>query len=103
VKKLLAYIFLTIFSFQVLPVKEIGKILFKGQMTEEIHESGPSPDNGNAKLKKGTDPFRLHNFDTKDIARIQYLSAKICIAIVEAERLPKQFIPDIVTPPPNFA
>lgn len=102
-KKLLAYIFLTIFSFQVLPVKEIGKILFKGQMTEEIHESGHSGDNNNAKLKKGTDPFRLHNSDTEAIARMQHLSAQICLAILQAESLPMQFIPDIVTPPPNFA
>lgn len=40
-KKFLAIIFLTIFAFQVLPVKAIGKILWDGQMTEEVHEHGP--------------------------------------------------------------
>ncbi len=40
-KKLLAILFLTIFAFQVLPVKAIGKILWDGQMTEEVHEHGP--------------------------------------------------------------
>jgi hypothetical protein len=99
-KKWLAYIFLTIFSFQVLPVKEIGKILFKGQMTEEIHESADGP--VSVKLKKGTDPFKLHPGDFEQTARLQYLSAKLSLAIVESEWHPSQFIPDIVTPPPNF-
>jgi len=40
-KKFLAIIFLTIFAFQVLPIKAIGKILASGQMTEEVHEHGP--------------------------------------------------------------
>lgn len=40
-KKFLAIIFLSIFAFQVLPVKAIGKILWDGQMTEEVHEHGP--------------------------------------------------------------
>jgi len=38
----LAIVFLTIFSFQILPVKEIGKILWNGTMTEEVHEHGPT-------------------------------------------------------------
>ena len=40
-KKFLAIIFLTVFAFQVLPIKAIGKILWDGQMTEEVHEHGP--------------------------------------------------------------
>ena len=28
------------FTFQVLPIKQIGKILWNGQMTEEVHEGG---------------------------------------------------------------
>ena len=34
----LAYLMLTIFSFQVLPVKELGRFIAKGQLTEEIHD-----------------------------------------------------------------
>lgn len=40
-KKILAILFLTIFTFQVLPIRQIGKILWDGQMTEEVHENGP--------------------------------------------------------------
>jgi hypothetical protein len=101
-KKWLAYIFLTIFSFQVLPVKEIGKILFKGQMTEEIHEADLA-DGSPSKIKKSTDPFRLHPTETEQTARIQYISHRASLAVVESERLPLQFIPDIFTPPPNVA
>lgn len=101
-KKWLAYIFLFIFSFQVLPVKEIGKILFKGQMTEEIHEADLA-DGSSSKLKKGTDPFRIYHLDTEQTARIQYFSHRASLAVIESERLPLQFIPDIFTPPPNRA
>ncbi len=100
-KKWLAYIFLIIFSFQVLPVKEIGQILFKGQMTEEIHEADVN--DCSSKIKKGTDPFRIHSTETDQTARIQYYSHRAILAVLESERLPGQFVPDIFTPPPNRA
>jgi len=101
-KKWLAYIFLTIFSFQVLPVKEIGKILFKGQMTEEIHEADVT-DGSSSKIKKDADPYRLHPTETELAARIQYTSKKASLAIIKSEKIPGQFIPDIFAPPPNLA
>jgi len=39
-RRLIAILFLTIFSLQLLPVETIGKILWNGQMTEEVHEQG---------------------------------------------------------------
>jgi hypothetical protein len=96
-KNLLAYIFLFIFSFQVLPVKEIGQILFKGLMTEEIHEASHD-DSGSCKLKKA-DLKVFYKPETS--ASVQYLSSKLAVAIHEAERLPRHFVPDIITPPPN--
>jgi hypothetical protein len=101
-RKLLAYIFLTIFSFQVLPVKEIGKILFKGMMTEEIHETCHNADDTpGSKLKKGAEPFKLINSEASLTAQILYLDRATETAIHEAERLPNNFVPDIFTPPPN--
>jgi len=38
-KQLLSIMFLTIFSFQIIPIKEIGKLLWSGQMTEEVHNT----------------------------------------------------------------
>lgn len=98
----LAYIFITIFSFQILPVKEIGKILFKGQVTEEVHEADTA-DSFAAKIKKGTDPFRLHPVETGQAALVQYINNRVTLAITLAERLPRQYVPDILTPPPNCA
>lgn len=96
-KKFLAYIFLFIFSFQVLPVKEIGQILFKGLMTEEIHETVDET-SGNSKVKK--EPAKLY-FKAEALASAKYLTRKIQIAIHESESLPRHFVPDILTPPPN--
>lgn len=43
-KQVLAYIFLIIFSLQCLPVKTIGKILAKNQLTEEVKQDCNSED-----------------------------------------------------------
>ena len=92
--------FLIIFSFQVLPVKQLGKMLFKNMMTEEIHECS-SADDGPTKLKKSTEYFKL--FEDQPLARISYLSNKVSTALHAAEALPNTHIPDIFAPPPNVA
>lgn len=40
-RRLLAILFLTIFTIQLLPLRVIGKMLWNNQMTEEVHENGP--------------------------------------------------------------
>lgn len=101
-KKWLAYIFLVIFSFQVIPVKELGKLLFKGQVTEEevIGFESTTDESPNLKLKKETDPFHPNTI-TQDHARIEFLTHQLITAIHIAERLPNNFVPEIFTPPPN--
>jgi hypothetical protein len=94
----LAYLFIIIFSFQVLPVKELGELLVKGTMTEEIHEAGVAEDGG--KLKGKSEAFKLvfvNNFGERN----RFLSHEVHTAIHKSERLPHTFIPDIITPPPN--
>jgi hypothetical protein len=102
-KHLVAYLFLFIFSFQVLPVKEIGKILFKNQLTEEVKESGCEDgcDGETSKLKKEGDPLQYTKLGEQQTARIQYLSHSLQTAIHEAERLPIHHVGEILTPPPN--
>ncbi len=39
-RKIVAFFFLFIFTFQVLPVKAIGKLIAKGTQTEEVKEDG---------------------------------------------------------------
>lgn len=96
----LATFFLLIFSFQVLPVKEIGKLLFKAQTTEEVHESH-TDDGPDLKVKKEGDPFQLSSFNITAAARQKDLSTKIAVVIHRTAILPDYHIPDILTPPPN--
>ncbi len=102
-KKLLACFFLFIFSFQILPVKELGKILFKNQLTEEIKEDyteTEKEDSETLKLKKDGDPL-IKGAHEQELARLEYLYHSIQTALHEAERLPLSHVADIFTPPPN--
>jgi hypothetical protein len=101
-KRYIAFFCFLLFSFQVIPVKEIGELLFKGQITEEeIHSSGNQQSEApNAKLKKDGDNTYYYNF-TQYNSRIEYANLRSDIAIQQAEKLPVSFVADIVTPPPN--
>ena len=100
-RQLIAYIFLFTFSFQMLPVKEIGAILFKGQMTEEeAHTCGAKGDNTNSKLGKFND-FLDNGLSDGHLSRIVFYNNSLSVALSMAEKLPMGFIPDIPTPPPN--
>ncbi len=96
----LAYIFLFIFSFQILPVKEIGKMLCKGTMTEEIHEGLADIDDEGCELKKQNDPYTTskENPETEQLFVFTYSG----LSVMHPQPISKQFIPDIVTPPPNL-
>jgi hypothetical protein len=98
-KKFVAYIFLFIFSFQVLPVKEIGSILFKGQMTEEIHETVDDTSPG-GKVKKEPE-VKLFIKNEMQALAMRFTSIAQ-LAIHGSANLPRHFVPDIFTPPPNF-
>lgn len=104
VKKWLAYILFIIFSFQILPVKELGKLLCKGQLTEEVQEEAladTEEEPAGAKLKKEAEQFKFHNSTIEFVARTQYYGHNIMVAIHEADHLPLVYLPDIPTPPPN--
>lgn len=100
VQKLLTIFFLFIFSFQVLPVKEIGKILFNGTMVEEIHESAPDNDEPTTKLKLENDPYTHHR--QFDYACRSLMLTSGGLGLLKPESISKQHIPDIITPPPNI-
>lgn len=100
-RHLIAYFFILVFSLQIIPIKEIGEILFKGQITEEeVHGHSQSTDD-NSKLKKqnGPNPFPS---SYQDYNRISCLSQRLNTAIHRAEILPPHFVPEIITPPPNI-
>lgn len=106
VRNVIAFICLFIFSLQMLPLKEIGAILFKGQITEEeVHGWDKADGDGSLlKLKKEGDPFD-HNITgiIQNDFRTSHLSHQLHTAILTAENIPPHFVPDILTPPPNTA
>jgi hypothetical protein len=101
VRKWIAYIFIMIFSLQVVPVKEIGKILFKGQITEEeVHGYALEENDDSPKLKKDGEPFDYSELSQNE-ARSASLSHEISTAMHSVAHLPDYHVPDILTPPPN--
>ncbi len=94
-RQFIACIFLTIFSFQVLPVKELGRLLFKSVMTEEVQGQDADID---GKVKKEIDLF---TFTPEKPLHTDVLGAKISVAIHYSDGLPDHHVPDILTPPPN--
>lgn len=92
-----------VFSFQILPVKEVGRFLSKSGITEELAEAEYGSDDtseSNTNLKKETDPYHntyfTHHYKISDIA-FNTLARTFIV-----QHIPKQFIPDILTPPPNY-
>ncbi|MCB0699900.1 MAG: hypothetical protein H6551_00125 [Chitinophagales bacterium] len=101
-KAIFASIFLLVFSLQVLPVKEIGKILSKGTLAEEVQEAeygGFDDSSETGKLKKDNDPFSANGYDLYH----DFLPSvsKSTIVRYAPRHMSKQFTPDILTPPPN--
>jgi hypothetical protein len=93
----LAYVMLTIFSFQVLPVKELGRLLFKAQLTEEIHEDLQEDD----EMKLSTLSFvRLSGISY--VERAVSFEQRQAVAIHTAGHIAHQHFPDIFAPPPNI-
>ncbi|MFZ9262076.1 MAG: hypothetical protein ACO3AW_03555 [Chitinophagaceae bacterium] len=78
-KRILAYFLLTIISFQILPIKEVGKIFYGNQMIEEICQDIDADDKSsevNEDFKKN-DLFiskHAHLFLSFHIARLSSIS-----------------------------
>jgi len=104
VKRWLAYFFLVIFSFQPLPVKAIGKLIAKRQMTEEVKndcddddDAGDDSDDDTLETLKEA---CLHHHSNDIVGRLTFaLSAQLYRQ--GAEDLPSAHVKDIHCPPPN--
>jgi len=99
-RPLLASVFLLIFSFQIIPVKEIGKILYKGQITEEevhVHSDAGK----HIKGKKGCDLVYHPHTAGENISRIVCYANLLRTVLAMTERLPNEYVPEVSTPPPN--
>jgi hypothetical protein len=102
-RKFLAYIFLLILSYQVVPIKELGKSIASGWFTEEVGEKNVSmgiEEDHLFKVKKHLSARHLElNHNSYSLIMLQNL---IDIALHYNERVSHQHFPDIFTPPPNI-
>lgn len=96
VKKIIALICLVVLSTQVLPLRQIGAILFNNQLTEEIAHSvdGGKKMNGEKEMH--------HCFYTVLNTTGKELSVTNNQSIYSRSRLVKLHIAEVPTPPPNI-
>jgi hypothetical protein len=80
---------------QVIPLRQIGAILFNNQLTEEIAHSS---DFG----KKLSEEKELHTYYPFLSVRIKILSDISNHSMYAHSRLVKQHIAEVPTPPPNL-
>lgn len=101
-KQLLAGILLLIISLQALPVKELGEILYMGLITEEIHEIEGDTE-GQTKIK----PAKLETTYKPDNGYQPVFNRRLCVmammAVHRTDHFLSQYVPDILTPPPNLS
>ena len=102
-RKLLAIIFLIIFSLQVVPLKGIGKMLCKSQVAGDMDDDD---DGGNdlppGKLVKFGDDMNLHATSWDPVTGSAYFENKILVFSNIDDTLPSVFVADITSPPPNL-
>lgn len=95
-KKAIALFCVLVLSIQVIPVKQIGSMLFSNMIQEELPHSF-DVDQGKGKLLKG-DPFDTH---TSTIGCISFTNSVEYLHF--AITLPSPHTGEIPTPPPNIA
>ena len=93
-KKIINIFFLLVFMTQVLPVKQVGRILFQASLIEELPEKAPAKTIGLEDLTKNVSSFYQFNF----------LSVSNSNSYIHfSETLPGLMAGDIQTPPPDFS
>ena len=97
-RKLLAILFLLIFSFQVLPVRAIGKLLSKAQQTEEEVKHSCDKDGDGDALKY----VDLINHSYSTFPARGFIVKDKTINVHYADDLPAAHITEIPSPPPNY-
>ena len=98
-RKLLAILFLLVFSIQVLPVKAIGKLLSKGQTEEEVKHSCDGGDNDDmANAGKYLD---LIDHSYNSFSAEKFIEQHKVADRHYADDLPMSHISEIPSPPPN--
>jgi len=100
-RKCLAVIFLIIFSFQVLPMKVLGKLLAKGQTEEEV-KGDSDCDSDSDGLDGKVSKYNEFIFEIPQDCSVVFLVKKIVNTIVhKSDDLPVCYVAEILSPPPN--
>ncbi len=97
-KKIFAYLLLTIISFQLLPLKEVGAILYGNQMIEEICSAAADGDGKNAEGNEDIKKSDLFFTGASMALPIKFESKGKCMA--EQKDYASRLSDDIPTPPP---
>ena len=85
--------------FQLLPVRQLGSLLFSNQLQEEL----PHASNEVEKDLKGKLDFKKEFYPTHDFALVNYIFSSTTSYIHFATALPLPHAGEIHTPPPNVA
>lgn len=96
-KKLLSIFLISLMCIQMLPIKEVGKLLFCNQIVEEHVEGGCS-----SKGPKLTGDFNFHRYAEMETE----LNPELFLSTLNYnyyEEIPASPIQEIQTPPPNMA
>lgn len=96
-KKIIAVICLVVLSIQVIPLRQIGAILFNNQITEEIaHASDCGKKSSGEKEFHHYSPVHVFNNASLELAGTNNQS------IYARDRLVRQHVDEVPTPPPNL-
>jgi hypothetical protein len=100
IKQIFAYLLLSIISFQILPVKEVGAILYGNQMIEEICSASTEADGksaeGSEDIKKSDLFFHWLQFNLSLSPILKGINTPC------ARNYTSRLADDIPTPPPLF-
>src|SRR4051812_33198524 len=90
---------LVVLMFQLLPVKQLGSLLFSNQIQEEL----PHASDDVEKDIKGKLDFKKEFYPSHDFAQVNYIYTNAISYIHFATALPFPHAGEIHTPPPNIA
>ncbi len=101
-KPWLACILMILFSFQALPVKELGKLLGKKAIQEQVQdESGDTSDASKQFAEKEIEKLFVHSQAFQLTTLV--VEEQVKVALHRFHFFEDHFHPDITTPPPDAA
>ncbi len=100
-RRFLALIFLFIFSFQVIPVKGIARMLHKCQATEDVQQDDASADDAIVKAADYNDVLFDHSYSFEYTAAAPVVAEAQSVPVCYRVVYPPAHITEILSPPPN--